>query len=133
MEKISNGKTHYYYIIGFLVVLLVLVATYQWYEIKDLSSYISFAGTLISIILGVTAIIYAFISNSSVYNSIFKIDDASDKVAKISEDLKNNSDSLTKKIEELRDVIKALEDKTGKNTELLEKMASDRDKTLKNG
>jgi len=60
----NNWKIHFWWLVGFVVLLLVTVITF-WLGGKgsEIASYIGFAGALVSIVLAVVAIIFAVIYN----------------------------------------------------------------------
>lgn len=73
----------------------------------DLVKYFGFAGTIVSIILGVIAIFYSFITNSQSTENLGKLTDAADKVEEAAKVITNVSTAINKKLDVLRDSIES--------------------------
>jgi hypothetical protein len=61
----SKISIHFFYVTFILLSIIILLATFKWTELKDFTNYISTAATITSLVLGILAIIYAYISNDS--------------------------------------------------------------------
>lgn len=66
----SRLKIHFFYVTVFLIGSIVLLATSRWTGIDGFTDYLTAAGTMISIVLGVLAIIYSFVSGDSISKSL---------------------------------------------------------------
>jgi len=75
--KKSTVGVHFFYVALILVLVIILLATRSWTDIPGFVRYLSVAATITSLVLALLAIIYAFISNSSVYQAIGHIEKAS--------------------------------------------------------
>jgi hypothetical protein len=103
----KNIKT--YWVVIFLISMLaILLLIHKTDSNEDLVKEIGFAGTIISIILGVIAIFYSVVTNSQstenfgkINESVGKIEEAINKVEKGARAI----DELSKKIEEKMDKI----------------------------
>ncbi|WEL95665.1 MULTISPECIES: hypothetical protein [Delftia] len=70
---ISNNDLHYRYIIFMLICAAILIACSKWSESSSFTTYLSNAATMTSLLLGVVAIFYSFISNDSMSRSLGSI------------------------------------------------------------
>lgn len=61
----SNVGIHFFYVTLILVALIIFIATARWTELPKFTDYLSAAATITSLVLGLLAIIYAYISNDS--------------------------------------------------------------------
>jgi hypothetical protein len=66
-----------------LISFTVLVMTDRWTQNRDFTQYLSNAATMTSLLLGVVAIFYSFISNNSMSNSLGSISEISKDVKKV--------------------------------------------------
>ena len=67
--------------------MIIGLVTVNWVKIPNLVEYIAFAATLVSIVLGLLAIIYAFFSNSTFSMNISAL-------SSIAQQISNNSNTL---------------------------------------
>lgn len=79
--RVSN--IHYRYILGILSGLLVIIATTIWTEKNDFTVYLTNIATAISLVLGLVAIFYAFISNNNLSKSIGNISNIAHSITKV--------------------------------------------------
>jgi hypothetical protein len=87
-EKLS---LHFKYC-GFIAVMVVVaVATEKWSETKDFTTYLSNSATMTSLLLGVVAIFYSFISNDGMSRSLGSITTVSTEVREIREEIEQFS------------------------------------------
>ena len=112
MEK--NIKT-YWVVIILIAILAVLLFIHKTISNEDLVKEISFAGTIISIILGVIAIFYSVITNSQSTENFGKINESVGKI----EDAIDKVEQGARAIDELSKVIDNKMDKIPKHMELL--------------
>lgn len=80
-------KIHFIYIVSFLTFLLILIATKQWTKEEGFTAFLSNAATATSLVLGVIAIIYAFVSNSDLSKGLGNITLASNEISKTRDQL----------------------------------------------
>ncbi|PHA78091.1 hypothetical protein [Bacillus toyonensis] len=101
MGKFPN-KRDFYYIVGFLIILLVFVATGRLADNTDVVDYVGFAGTIVSILLAVIAIIYSFYQSSTYESAISKLDNSANKIQEVTTKLSNVSEieSMMKEFKE---------------------------------
>ncbi|MFI8382916.1 hypothetical protein [Pseudomonas sp. NPDC079086] len=82
MSQECKSTVHYRYWLLMMAMILVAVATDRWTGKEGFTSYLSNAATITSLLLGVVAIFYSFVSNSSISNSLGSIGSISDEVSK---------------------------------------------------
>lgn len=93
---------HFIYVTCILIAIIILLMTFKWTQLDGFTSYLSVAATMTSLVLGVLAIIYSFLSSNSTNNSLGSIESAAHDIRDISEDLGrvvNDSQSLQSKAE----------------------------------
>ena len=91
-EKLS---LHFKYC-GFIAAMVVVsVVTEKWSTSKDFTTYLSNAATMTSLLLGVVAIFYSFISNDGMSRSLGSITTVSSEVREIRQEIEQFS-TLTK-------------------------------------
>lgn len=83
------SSLHYRYVIFMLLSVSVFLMTDRWTEKGDFTQYLSNAATMTSLLLGVVAIFYSFISNSNMSNSLGSI-------TEVSKDVKEVGDQIAK-------------------------------------
>ncbi|MFR6246775.1 MAG: hypothetical protein ACLUL3_10170 [Romboutsia timonensis] len=123
--KIITKKDMAYWLAIILLFTIFWVSSYL-YEDIDTVSYISFSGTIVSIFLGIVAIIYSFFQtfdNSSTKGELSKLlealNESSDKIVnsvnKFSE-LENNIESINSTTKEITKLVNAM------NTDIVTKL-----------
>lgn len=78
---------HFKYCAFIAILIIVAIATERWSESKDFTTYLSNAATMTSLILGIVAIFYSFISNDSMSRSLGSITTVNDEVRKTREEI----------------------------------------------
>lgn len=87
MKDFPN-KRDFFYIVGFLVLAIIFIVSGRLtVEDKDVVDYVGFAGTIVSILLAVIAIIYSFYQSSTYENSTQKLDITANKIEGITKEL----------------------------------------------
>lgn len=109
-------KIHAFYVVAILLVVIIGLATSRWGDNPKLVEYLNFAATLTSLVLAVLAIVYAFLSNASISNSVAEIGEAAKGIAKVAGDVSGASTALSAKIDS---IPPQLETVTNKVNELL--------------
>lgn len=103
-------KLHFIYLVSILVFVLVIVSTGLWTNQEKFTEFLGNAATMTSLVLGLVAIFYSFISNDGLSKSLGNILLVSDEIRRfkdqISEfiiqakDINENEGSNVKKLEE---------------------------------
>lgn len=79
--KLIKLRLHFIYVACILTGLVILVATFEWTTLPKFTDYLTAAGTMVSIVLGVLAIIYSFVSGDSISRSLGSVTSAADQLA----------------------------------------------------
>lgn len=98
-ELITKRDLIYWLI--YCISVSIILATNQLHQNLNIVNYIGFAGTLISIILAVLAIIYSFFQNFTYSNVNNQLIETSEKIEDLINSLKDTSENYSKKNEEL--------------------------------
>lgn len=103
--------THFFYVALILTMALVLVATLRWTALVGFTEYLSVAATITSLVLGILAIIYGFVSNGSINQSLGSVETASLRMGQVAADfqsiaassqtLQERAEQRTEKLHEL--------------------------------
>jgi uncharacterized membrane protein YciS (DUF1049 family) len=104
----KNAKS----VIIILVAIIVFLITHKYGSDNEIVSHVGFAGTLISIILAVIAIIYTFYQSSMYQSSTMKLDQSAEKIKELTNKIELNINTLSedvKSVGELRNVVKTFE------------------------
>lgn len=83
-EKI---KIHFFYIVVILIMIITLVITDRWTGQGNFTEYLSNAATMTSLVLGLVAIFYSFISNDGLSKGLGNIISAADTISSSKEKL----------------------------------------------
>jgi uncharacterized protein YoxC len=105
---VDATKLHFRYIVGILVALLILVATFKWTELKDFTTYLSNVATFTSLALALVAIIISLIAGDTVSKTLGSISQITTEV--------RNAIGQTAGL--LTSAVQAAEDSRVKNSEL---------------
>ncbi len=114
-SEYTQLKIHFFYITVFLIAIIILLAAANWTGIKGFTDYLTAAGTMISIVLGVLAIIYSFVSGDSISKSLGSVSSAAADLQEARQEFSNlvaaasgltNSSRATS--EELNDVLEVV-------------------------
>ena len=95
------------------MVVIVVLITIKFGEVKDLVSYISFGLALTSLFVGLIAIFQTFFSSSAIDKSVGNLDESSQMIVSNSTRLETIITSLDGKLTELPTYFKNLETKIG--------------------
>jgi len=87
-QKNEALALHFKYCALIAVLLLIAIATERWSTSKDFTTYLSNAATMTSLLLGVVAIFYSFISNDGMSRSLGSINSVSNEIREIRTDIK---------------------------------------------
>lgn len=86
-EKKPINSLHYRYVIFMLLAATVFLMTDRWTGKGDFTQYLSNAATMTSLLLGVIAIFYSFISNSTMSSSLGSISEVSKDVREVGDQI----------------------------------------------
>lgn len=107
-------KKDFFYWMLFLMFVCISILSDKFYQIQNFMDYISFSGTILSIILGVIAIIYSFFqshdSNKSVEDMHYMINELKETIRKLNgienmitltSETQSNTKDLYEKLDEM--------------------------------
>ncbi len=117
--KTETKDLHYRYWLGILLLALVLVVTQQWGDVEGLMERITFALTLTSMALAALAIVYAFVSNSSIGQNLSRLDAASSSLERGAESVERAATEMGARFGHLPDMIHEVGVGVRKTNELL--------------
>jgi ABC-type multidrug transport system fused ATPase/permease subunit len=113
----SVEKTHFCYIVGILVSIIIGLISSDYGTNEAVVAYISFALTLSSILLALVAIVYSFISNASLSGNISGLFQASS-------DIKKSSSVLSSLVQELKDELKIMSDRVVQTHDVVQRLTN---------
>lgn len=122
-------KTHGFYIILILILVIILLATLRFSGNTELVSYISFASTISSLFLAIIAIIYSFVSNNSLNQTIGQFSNITDQITKNANTISEATNNLDKKIEQIPEYIKTVEKNTNETLGIVKDWAINNSQT----
>ncbi|MCX4191344.1 hypothetical protein [Methylophaga sp. OBS1] len=111
----KNREIHYRYGISYLLIIIVMLISFAYYEVPHLVERVSFALTVSSLLLAILAIFYTIISgnkqstqlekvieaNTTLSNSIHDIQSASSSIAHLTKDIPKQFTNIHSKIDSL--------------------------------
>ncbi|WP_338779558.1 hypothetical protein [Metabacillus sp. FJAT-52054] len=81
------NERDFFYIVSFLIIVVIFIVSHRLSDNTDVVAYVGFAGTIVSILLAVIAIIYSFYQSSTYENSTKKLDITANKIENITNEL----------------------------------------------
>lgn len=118
-EKGTKFSTREWWFIIFTVIMIQFVVQWLSHQFSGSSSalgYISFAGTLVSIILGLVAIIYSFVQSISHTSTAVEVRDQVEKLISAGLEIAKSKDELHASAMELSRIADDLANKVSENT-----------------
>lgn len=114
--ELGNGnltalKLHFFYIVLILCSSLILLATRDWTKLEGFTEYLSVSATLTSLVLGVLAIIYGFVSSNSTNNFLGSVEASAREMKGIGSELRtifSNGQELQAKAQDRNEELHAL-------------------------
>ncbi|AKP75272.1 hypothetical protein AS52_00251 [Priestia megaterium Q3] len=98
------NKRDFFYIVGFLIITIIFIISGRLPHEADIVDYVGFAGTIVSILLAVVAIIYSFYQSSTYENVNSKLDNSAHKIEKATQELSDVSE-IKGLIDEFKDEV----------------------------
>src|SRR5437762_1008348 len=118
----TSERTHYLYIIGILIAILIVLLTVRLAASTDVVPYDSFGSNLTSLALALVAIVYAFLSNASLSQTLGSVNQASSVVNAAAQQLINSTTKLDQKIEGIPTLIAGVEKKVDQTVGMMEEI-----------
>lgn len=115
-------KLHFIYIVIILVLSNVMIGAFLLFGKKNALAHLSSAGTLLSIVLAIVAILITLWDIAGQKNSIYEIKEQIEKIKNVSDDIVNTSETIKENAEASDDILNSLKDfeeKSGANFEKL--------------
>jgi len=103
MKDFPN-KRDFFYIVGFLIIAIIFIISGRLSGNTNVVDYVGFAGTIVSILLAVIAIIYSFYQSSTYENSTQKLDITANKIEEITNELSEVAE-ISGNITYLKDMV----------------------------
>ena len=131
----STLKLHFFYVTLILCAAIILLATQNWTKLPGFTDYLNVAATVTSLVLGVLAIIYSFVSSNSTNNFLGFVEASTREMRTIGTEMRSivtsgqelqsraeqRNDELHKLVGNLREAVDAVSNKT---TEIAETLPS---------
>ena len=116
-----NKKDFYYWALIVSIICIIWMSS-DLYTNEKFSYYISFAGTITSILLGFLAIFYSFVQSIDGNNSIKVLQDISSDLAKYSEEINEKITEFSGLSDTLKESNKNLDEQLQNATQKLDQM-----------
>lgn len=131
----STLKLHFFYVTLILCAAIILLATQNWTTLPGFTDYLNVAATVTSLVLGVLAIIYSFVSSNSTNNFLGSVEASAREMRTIGTEMRSivtsgqelqsraekRNDELHKLVCNLREAVDTVSNKT---TEIAETLPS---------
>ncbi|QZN81571.1 hypothetical protein K5K93_03830 [Stenotrophomonas sp. DR822] len=98
----SRIKVHFFYVVLILGGTIAVLVTKKWTEVDGFVNYLSVASGVTSLVLGILAIIYSFVSTGTFSKSVGSINSQAERVASVANELAtvlNSGESLQSRAE----------------------------------
>lgn len=86
--KLTSTRLHFFYIVLILMGCLILMATRDWTKLDGFTDYLSVSATITSLVLGILAIIYGFVSSNSTNSFLGSVEASAREMQNIGSQLK---------------------------------------------
>lgn len=116
--KFSTREWWFLISIMLLIQFIIHWLSYQYGGSSNALGYISFAGTLVSIILGLVAIIYSFVQSISQTSTVVEIREQVERLISAGEDITKSKNDLHASALELSGIADELAKKVSENTNI---------------
>lgn len=123
---IDKIKIHFFYCILLLGLAIIAIATDRWTVQPNFTAYLSNAATMTSLVLGLVAIFYSFISNNNLSQSLGNINNVAENIVQI----KNQISSYLSLTEKATEVTRTSTDQMQRLSEKVDKDLSSLTMTL---
>ena len=107
------NKRDFFYIVSFLIILMIGVVSGRLSDNANVVDYVGFAGTIVSILLAVIAIIYSFYQSSTYENSTQKLDITANKIEQITNELSKVAEisgNLKETVDKINNIVTNIEE-----------------------
>lgn len=118
MAKKPTHHLHYKYVISIMGAIIVVLLTLYLLNVPFLLQYITFASTITSIILAILVIIFTYITNNILSQSVARLDKSVTDISRDSAFISENVSQVVQKITPIPGQITELKDKIEKSQEM---------------
>jgi hypothetical protein len=113
---------HFKYCALIAIMLLIAVATERWSLSKEFTTYLSNAATMTSLLLGVVAIFYSYISNDGMSRSLGSISTVSAEVREVRTDIQKFADQTKDSAQSAETNTKLVRDASAQLSETMDSL-----------
>lgn len=85
--KLRQLRVHFFYVVVILTGALIMVATGEWTKLDGFTEYLGVAATVTSLVLGILAIIYSFVTSNSTNSFLGSVEASTRDVKSIGSEL----------------------------------------------
>lgn len=117
-SNINITKKDMAYWMFFLIIIGILWGSSHIYENKTFSEYVSFSGTVTSILLGLVAIIYSFFQSADNASTKESLQGVLNELKDVSEDIKDHTDKVNKINKDMIEMSKSILDTSEKVSQM---------------
>lgn len=86
--KLTAIRLHFFYVVLILAGCLIVLATRNWTKLDGFTDYLSVSATLTSLVLGVVAIIYGFVSSNATNNFLGSVEASAREMKSVGSELR---------------------------------------------
>ena len=126
----DTSRVHVSYIISILIFIIISLVTVNWSNIPKLVEYITFSLTLTSLVLAILAIIYSFLSNSSLSQTLGSLTNLSKIASQSSKELSYATEKLLDEVSIIPTRIQDVEGKLDQTHVMLKEMGEQSTKNV---
>lgn len=108
-NKYKNIIVHLSWIIGLLILVSIFIATFRLSDNASVIDFVGFASNLISLVLGLVAIFYSFVTSSQSSQSLGALTSASEQINEGAEKISDISTSVSSSLDSLSKVSTSLD------------------------
>lgn len=108
-------KVHFFYVVFILGAAIIVLATRHWTKLDGFTDFLSVAATITSLVLGVVAIIYSFVSNGALSQFLGSIQASANGMRDVNAELRSVAaggaqlqEKAEKRNDELHEIIVSL-------------------------
>lgn len=122
-----NIKIHFAYIVGILIAIIILLFSVNVGANEKFVGLFNFALTISSILLALVAIVYSFISNSTISKNLYGITDSANKISLVSDELEDTTNKLLTKMDEVPLLLKGMDKKVDDSIQIMKEIKTDKE------
>lgn len=117
-----NQKIHFIYILSILIVVIIILSTVNFGSNQKIVEYFTFALTVSSLLLALIAIIFSFISNSTVSKNMYSITESARKISTETDRLHNSTQLIINKFDSIPTILAGVDKKVEDSLNIIQDM-----------